>query len=212
MPLPKITKTAKNSYAKSPKTTAKKAVTKATMTQDKKVAREMDSTRRKLARRRDKFEKLASETTGITAERYKRVAEELEVKRQGLYKNYNIKQDESRELKSDIAEVARTGYNATLYSSVKQLLTKSEDDLLSEALLSSSTVGSTFYGGLVQVWEDVEGDVNEIIKDYFNASSIAEVMQMLEDAGINIYKVEDNSELYTLNVLKIQQFVTQYGR
>ena len=58
-------------------------------------------------------------------------------------------------------------------------------------------IGNRIYGALVDIWKDSDyADRNQAIMDYFGAESMADVIQAIEDAGIDLYADPESMERY----------------
>lgn len=69
-------------------------------------------------------------------------------------------------------------------------------ELEAEEILSTD-IGNRVYGALVDIWKDSDyADRNQAIMDYFGAESMADVLQAIEDAGIDLYADPESMERY----------------
>ena len=69
-------------------------------------------------------------------------------------------------------------------------------ELEAEEILSTD-IGNRVYGALVDVWKDSPYiDRNEAIMEHFGADSMADVLQAIEDAGIDLYADPESLERY----------------
>lgn len=69
-------------------------------------------------------------------------------------------------------------------------------ELEAQSILSSD-IGNRVYGALVDIWKDSDyADRNQAIMDYFGAESMADVLQAIEDAGIDLYADPESMERY----------------
>lgn len=91
---------------------------------------------------------------------------------------------------------------------------RSRDDMARD-ILSAGNIGSRFYGGLVQIWgtdEESRKHPNKSILEYFDANDLLEVLEDLEDAGIDLYAPDVNDDVYKSVQLKLQRFILQRKR
>lgn len=125
-----------------------------------------------------------------------------------------------------IAEIAKTlNVSSDLVkpqSSLDHLITKSFDIKLRKeanqrnemamSILSNENVASRFYAGFVDIWDTPQGkkNINKTIIEYFGARDLLEVIEMLQDSGIDIYSPQVNEQNYDAIVLKVQQLALQY--
>ena len=82
-------------------------------------------------------------------------------------------------------------------------------------ILSTGNVGSRFYGGLVQVWDETEESrqhPNRAILEFFGAESIMDVLEELEAQGIDLYTPDENDDVYKSAQLKLQQYILKTRR
>lgn len=88
-------------------------------------------------------------------------------------------------------------------------------DQMARDILSTGNVGSRFYGGLVQVWDETEESrqhPNRAILEFFGADSIMDVIEELEAQGIDLYTPDENDDVYKSAQLKLQQYVLKTRR
>ena len=88
-------------------------------------------------------------------------------------------------------------------------------DQMARDILSTGNIGSRFYGGLVQVWDETEESrrhPNRAILEFFGAESIMDVIEELEARGIDLYTPDENDDVYKSAQLKLQQYVLKVRR
>lgn len=88
-------------------------------------------------------------------------------------------------------------------------------DQMARDILSTGNVGSRFYGGLVQVWDETEESrqhPNRAILEFFGADSIMDVLEELEAQGIDLYTPDENDDFYKSAQLKLQQYILKTRR
>lgn len=91
----------------------------------------------------------------------------------------------------------------------------SNRDNMAREILSSGNIGSRFYGGLVQIWDGSEESrqhPNQAILDFFGKSSLMDVIEELEEQGIDLYAPDENDDVYKSAQLQLQKFVLQTRR
>jgi hypothetical protein len=92
---------------------------------------------------------------------------------------------------------------------------KKTRDQMARDILGTGNVGSRFYGGLVQVWDETEESrqhPNRAILDFFGAESIMDVIEKLEAQGIDLYTPDENDDVYMSAQLKLQQYILKARR
>ena len=100
------------------------------------------------------------------------------------------------------------------YSALRGREATSRDDMARE-ILNMGNVGSRFYGGLVQVWDETEESrqhPNRAILEFFGAESIMDVLEELEAQGIDLYTPDVNDDVYKSAQLMLQQYILQQRR
>lgn len=88
--------------------------------------------------------------------------------------------------------------------------TATSRDQMARDILSIGNVGSRFYGGLVDIWgknEESRKHPNKAILEYFGKSSMMDVIEELERAGVDIYTAEENAKTYKSAQLKLQEYI-----
>lgn len=83
-------------------------------------------------------------------------------------------------------------------------------DQMARGILSAGNIGSRFYGGLVQIWDETEESrrhPNRAILEFFGAESIMDVLEELEAQGIDLYTPDENDDVYKSVQLKLQQYI-----
>lgn len=88
-------------------------------------------------------------------------------------------------------------------------------DQMARDILSTGNVGSRFYGGLVQIWDETEESrqhPNRAILEFFGADSIMDVLEELEAQGIDLYTPDENDDVYKSAQLKLQQYILKTRR
>lgn len=88
-------------------------------------------------------------------------------------------------------------------------------DQMARDILSTGNVGSRFYGGLVQIWDETEESrqhPNRAILEFFGADSIMDVLEELEAQGIDLYTPDENDNVYKSAQLKLQQYILKTRR
>ncbi len=83
----------------------------------------------------------------------------------------------------------------------------SRDDI-AKSILNRENIGSRFYAGTKQIWEGSD-DINQAILDYYGKDDLLAVLEELEEAGIDLYTPEEQSEVYTDVATSIQANVAQ---
>lgn len=186
------------------------------MARKKTKSDEIYNARRRYRRQAERYEKKASATTGATKARYEAQA------RIAIEKGLALYQDEEKpqgKLKT-MAQAFNVGFSNK--QSVGKLVERSINELVSkktntreemaQEILSIDNIGSRFYGGLSEIWTmtpESRNAPNKAILEYFGAKDIMEVIEKLEQAGIDIYSPESNGVDYHTIQLQIQEFILQ---
>lgn len=191
------------------------------MARARKNSDDVYNARRRFRRQAERYIKKANETSGVAKNRYESMARNaLEKaitsyagnKPQGkiaqLAEKLNITQARidivrTNETKTkEYRENFITKSKSALFTSNKD---KSRDDMAKD-ILSDKNVASAFYGGLSDIWANTEvgrENPNQVITEYYNVESIMDIIEMLENAGVDIYKPSENGDTYMDIALKI---------
>ena len=97
-----------------------------------------------------------------------------------------------------VGEGIRGQHIAESYAALDKVRT---DDSIRRELeaqeILETDIGNRVYGALVDIWKDSDyADRNQAIMDYFGAESMADVIQAIEDAGIDLYADPESMERY----------------
>ena len=191
------------------------------MARARKNSDDVYNARRRFRRQAERYIKKANETAGVAKNRYESMARNaLEKaitsyagnKPQGkiaqLAEKLNITQARIDIIKTNETKTKEYRENfiansrSALFTSNKG---KSRDDMAKD-ILSDKNVASAFYGGLSDIWANTEvgrENPNQVIIEYYNVESIMDVIEMLENAGVDIYKPSENGDTYMDVALKI---------
>lgn len=191
------------------------------MARARKRSDDVYNARRRFRRQAERYIKKANETSGVAKNRYesmarnaleKAIASYAGNKPQGkiaqLAEKLNITQARINIVRSDKAVTKEDRANFIIESRsalFKANKDKSRDDM-AKNILSDKNVASAFYGGLSDIWANTEvgrENPNQAITEYYNVESIMDVIEMLENAGVDIYKPSENGDTYMDVALKI---------
>lgn len=191
------------------------------MARARKRSDDVYNARRRFRRQAERYIKKANETAGVAKSRYesmarnaleKAIASYAGNKPQGkiaqLAEKLNITQARINIVRSDKAVTKEDRANFIIESRsalFKANKDKSRDDM-AKNILSDKNVASAFYGGLSDIWANTEvgrENPNQAITEYYNVESIMDVIEMLENAGVDIYKPSENGDTYMDVALKI---------
>lgn len=186
------------------------------MARKKTKSDEIYNARRRYRRQAERYAKKAESATGATKTRYEMQARSSIEKAISTYEN---KEKPRGKLKT-MAEAFSVGYkqNANIGKLVERSINelasskKNTREEMAENILSIDNIGSRFYGGLSEIWtvnEESRQAPNKAILEYFGAKDIMEVLEKIENAGIDIYTPEGNGTDYRTIQLQIQQFILQ---
>ncbi len=190
--------------------------------------------RRRLTRAAERYEKKARGATGATKARYEAMARQktaqalLTYEKSPLGKTAKLAESLGVTREMAYAGVVAKGYKAGTRLSRSQITEvvgwsmdalagrgKDRRDTMAKDLLNIDNIGSRFYGGLIDVWgkdQESRKHPNQAILDYFGASSVMDVLERLEAAGIDIYSPVANDATYKSIQLKIQEFILEGRR
>lgn len=190
--------------------------------------------RRRYRRQAERYLAKAEKASGIRKARYEAQARDATIKASQLYAKGQKPQGQVKALmerqgidSSTIAAVsAARGYKSGgIGRSVERLVDQSLNalvgskpethDQMAHDILSTGNVGSRFYGGLVQVWDETEESrrhPNRAILEFFGAESIMDVLEKLEAQGIDLYTPDENDDVYKSVQLKLQQYILKTRR
>jgi hypothetical protein len=191
------------------------------MARARKRSDDIYNARRRFRRQAERYIKKANETAGVAKNRYesmarnaleKAIASYAGNKPQGkiaqLAEKLNITQARINIVRANKAVTKEDRANFIIESKsalFKANKDKSRDDMAKD-ILSDKNVASAFYGGLSDIWANNEvgrENPNKAITEYYNVESIMDVIEMLENAGVDIYKPSENGETYMDIALKI---------
>ena len=191
------------------------------MARARKRSDDVYNARRRFRRQAERYIKKANETAGVAKNRYeamarnaleKAIASYAGNKPQGriaqLAEKLNITQARVDIIRTNEIKTKEGSANfiaesrSALFTSGKD---KSRDDMAKD-ILSDKNVASAFYGGLSDIWANTEAgreNPNKAITEYYGAESIMDIIEMLENAGVDIYKPSENGDTYIDVALKI---------
>lgn len=185
--------------------------------------------RRRMARAAERYAKKAEMAKGVEKARYQRMAQAkiekslLTYQKEPLGKTAELAEKLGVTRKSALAGAFAKGFTGSkklTQAQITQVVKWSMDSLTGKAqerrdtmakeILKIDNIGSRFYGGLIDIWggsNESRSHPNQAILDYFGASSIMDVLEQLEAAGIDIYTPTENSDTYKSIQLRIQEFI-----
>lgn len=190
--------------------------------------------RRRYRRQAERYLAKAEKASGIEKARYEAQARDATMKAAQLYTKGQKPQGQIKALMERqgidngmlMAMSAARGYKSGgLGRSVGRLVDQSLNalvgskpetrDQMARGILSTGNVGSRFYGGLVQIWDETEESrkhPNRAILEFFGAESIMDVLEELEAQGIDLYTPDENDDVYKSVQLKLQQYILKTRR
>ena len=190
--------------------------------------------RRRYRRQAERYLAKAEEASGLKRARYQAQARNATIKAAQTYARGQKPQGQVKALMErqgigagTIAAVsAAKGYKSggigdgvrrLVNQSLSALVGKEQKtrDQMARDILSTGNVGSRFYGGLVQIWDETEESrkhPNRAILEFFGADSIMDVIEKLEDQGIDLYTPDENDDVYKSAQLKLQQYILKTRR
>ncbi len=209
------------------------------MARAKRASDDVYNARRRYRRQAERYEKLSEKATGVVKARYQAQAKAAIGKAMVTYSGKNKPQGavkkvaerlgvtQAQSMLGVVVKGAKAGAGARNVSreTATRLVQESlsalagnkdmKRDQMARDILSIGNVGSRFYGGLVDVWgktEESRKHPNKAILEYFGKSSIMDVIEELEDTGIDIYTPTQNDDVYISVQLKLQTYVLTHRR
>lgn len=204
------------------------------MARDKRESDDVYNARRRYRRQAERYLAKAEKASGLERARYQAQARNATIKAAQTYARGQKPQGQVKVLMErqgigtgTIAAVsAARGYKSggidegvrrLVNQSLSALVGKEQKtrDQMARDILSTGNVGSRFYGGLVQVWDETEESrqhPNRAILEFFGADSIMDVLEELEAQGIDLYTPEENDDVYKSAQLKLQQYILKTRR
>lgn len=170
------------------------------MARRRKASDDVYNARRRFAREAQRYEKKASQAKGMEAERYRTLARTSLEKSIALYDDpkkisgnstiRNLTQKlNPRILSGKISDARKKSLQQQSLRSLEG--SKADDQARREYeadAIMSSDAGARIYAGLVSIWEDFDyGERDTAILDYFDADSMADVLEAIEESGIDLY-------------------------
>lgn len=204
------------------------------MARAKRESDDVYNARRRYRRQAERYLAKAEKASGLKRARYQAQARAATIKAAQTYAQGQKPQGQVKALmerqgigRGTIAAVsAAKGYKSGgIGGSVERLVNQSLNalvgkrektrDQMARDILSTGNVGSRFYGGLVQVWDETEESrrhPNRAILEFFGAESIMDVLEKLEAQGIDLYTPDENDDVYKSVQLKLQQYILKTRR
>lgn len=176
--------------------------------------------RRRYRRQAERYLAKAKKASGLEKARYQAQARNATIKAAQTYSKGQKPQGRVKALmdQQGIETIAPGANSERLVNQSLSALagreSKSRDDM-ARSILSMGNVGSRFYGGLVQIWDETEESrqhPNRAILDFFGAESIMDVLEELEAQGIDLYSPDENDSVYKSVQLKLQQYILNTRR
>lgn len=204
------------------------------MARTKRQSDDVYNARRRYRRQAERYLAKAEKASGLERARYQAQARNATIKAAQTYARGQKPQGQVKALMDrqgigagTIAAVsAARGYKSggigdgvrrLVNQSLSALVGKEQKtrDQMARDILSTGNVGSRFYGGLVQIWDETEESrqhPNRSILEFFGADSIMDVLEELEEQGIDLYTPDENDDVYKSAQLKLQQYILKTRR
>lgn len=204
------------------------------MARAKRQSDDVYNARRRYRRQAERYLAKAEKASGLERARYQAQARNATIKAAQTYARGQKPQGQVKALMErqgigagTIAAVsAAKGYKSggigdgvrrLVNQSLSALVGKEQKtrDQMARDILSTGNVGSRFYGGLVQIWDETEESrqhPNRAILEFFGADSIMDVLEELEAQGIDLYTPDENDDVYKSAQLKLQQYILKTRR
>lgn len=186
----------------------------------------MYNARRRFRREAERYMKKAAGAKGATKSRYEAQAQQALKRAAATYEKFNSGKTQiaavAKQLNIELSQLdtkkisaaKRAKAIAKSYESLEGVKTLTSDrNTSAKAILSSGNVGARFYGGFSEIWatsEEGKAKPNAAIADFFGVEDVLAVLEMLEAAGIDIYRASENSDVYKSVQLALQKFVLEY--
>lgn len=204
------------------------------MARAKRQSDDVYNARRRYRRQAERYLAKAEKASGLERARYQAQARNATIKAAQTYARGQKPQGQVKALMErqgigtgTIAAVsaARSYKSGGIGEGVRRLVNQSLSalvgkehktrDQMARDILSTGNVGSRFYGGLVQIWDETEESrqhPNRAILEFFGADSIMDVLEELEAQGIDLYTPDENDDVYKSAQLKLQQYILKTRR
>ena len=194
------------------------------MARAKRQSDDVYNARRRYRRQAERYLAKAEKASGLKRARYQAQARDATIKAAQTYAQGQKPQGQVKALmerqgigSSTIAAVSAAKVERLANQSLNALVGNREKtrDQMARDILSTGNVGSRFYGGLVQVWDETEESrrhPNRAILEFFGAESIMDVLEELEAQGIDLYTPDENDDVYKSVQLKLQQYILKIRR
>ena len=200
------------------------------MARAKRQSDDVYNARRRYRRQAERYLAKAEKASGLKRARYQAQARDATIKAAQTYAQGQKPQGQVKALMErqgiGSSTIAAKGHKSGgIGRSVERLVDQSLNalvgskpetrDQMARDILSTGNVGSRFYGGLVQVWDETEESrrhPNRAIVEFFGAESIMDVREELEAQGIDLYTPDENDDVYKSVQLKLQQYILKTRR
>lgn len=198
---------------------------------------EVYNARRRFRRQAEKYLEKAEGATGVQKERYMAQARAATEKAVSTYEPGKKPQGAVKKLVERLdmggiaqrqpvrAESENQGMKAARQREQDKLISESYTALqgtgqptreqMARDILSTGNIGSRFYGGLVQIWDQTPESrrhPNRAILEFFSAETIMDVLEELEERGIDLYAPDTNEDVYKSAQLQLQNYILQTRR
>lgn len=195
------------------------------MARAKRLSDELYNARRRYRRRAERLVKQAKETIGAAAERLRVLARDYIERALSTYQQGHEPSGKIAELAKSLGARLKDGKPTVDYTAKAQVekiahesmqtLENMKDtrDYEARIILQRGNIGARFYGGLIDIWADTDyADRDAAILDYFGADSLMDVLEELEQSGIDIYSSSASNEYYINTALSIRNMIIDNER
>lgn len=178
--------------------------------------------RRRFKRQAERYIKKAENAIGAAKSRFYSLAANVLEQAISLYespdkigitmRNYasklNIDVENVKQTQSKLETISQS-YEA-LVNQPEKTGFQSQRDREAKSILSKGNIRNRFYAGLIDVWEGLPPNERDVaILERFNADSLLDVIEELEQAGIDLYSAAENAERYETVALSIARYNAQ---
>lgn len=187
------------------------------MARAKRQSDRLYNARRRYRRKAERLLRQAKETIGAAAERMRVLARDNIERALNTYQSGHEPSGKIAELAKSLGVRLKGKETPVDYTSSEQVekvvqeslqtLENRKDtrDYEAKIILQRGNIGARFYGGLIDIWADADyADRDAAILDYFGADSLMDVLEELEQSGIDIYSSSASDEYYMNTALSIR--------
>lgn len=177
---------------------------------------EIRNARRRFARQAERYEKAAAQATGIEASRKRQLARTSLEKAISLYDDPS-KAGNNKAMRGLIDRLNPRIASKRLSDAQQRAAVKESTDFLASAfkdpekrkeketeILMSGDAGNYIYAATSDIWKDADYNMrDQLIMEHFGVESMAEVMDTIASAGIDLFRDQEEEYKYPETVAAI---------